>query len=373
MSTSVKYSHLFGGVYSNRRVLVTGHTGFKGSWLTALLSAMGANILGFSLPPNTKPNHFELIKCDLNLKSVIGDVKDVEKFINVCKNFQPEIVFHLAAQPLVLLSYEIPLETLNTNILGTANILEACRQTTSVRAIVNVTSDKCYKNREWIWGYRENDPMGGYDPYSASKGCSELITSAYRNSYFNPDFFGKRHQTLISSARAGNVIGGGDWCRDRIVPDMMKAASSKKSFRIRNPFATRPWQHVLDPLSGYLLLGQRLFEGITSASGAWNFGPHNEENIPVKDVVKSMQKSWSHIKFTIKESNEIMHEAKILKLDCSKSNTLLKWKPVWNTNDTFEKTVEWYKKFYTEKITITHNQVDEYIYDANSKKLCWTK
>jgi len=357
----------FQGIYTGKRVLITGHTGFKGSWLAFWLTKMGADILGYALEPATDPNHFSML--NLPVDSVIGDIRDIEHLANVFKRFQPEIVFHLAAQPLVRLSYEEPLETLHTNILGTANVLEVCRRTSSVRAIINITSDKCYKNREWVWGYRENDPMGGYDPYSASKGCAELITSAYRNSFFNLDNYGKKHQILLSSVRAGNVIGGGDWSKDRIVTDMMESVASGKTFFIRNPHATRPWQHVLEPLSGYLLLGQKLLEGKKEFAEAWNFGPNDDGAIPVVQMVQEMQKIWNKIDYQIEQNKNNHHEAGLLKLDCSKARIRLNWKGIWDSRTTFAKTAEWYQKFYEEGSVITESQLESYIQDGSSKRI----
>lgn len=271
--------NLFCGVYKKRKVLITGHTGFKGSWLTFWLSQMGADVLGYALEPDTNPNHFSML--DLPIASVIGDIRDIEHLTRVFDRFQPEIIFHLAAQSLVRRSYDDPAETFKTNVIGTVNIFEACRRTSSVRAVINVTSDKCYENREWLWGYRENDPMGGYDPYSASKGCAELVTSAYRNSFFNLAEYDRKHYTLLASVRAGNVIGGGDWAKDRIMTDIMEAVSQGEKLYIRNPRATRPWQHVLEPLSGYLLLGQKLLEGEKEFAEAWNFGPNDDGAISI--------------------------------------------------------------------------------------------
>jgi CDP-glucose 4,6-dehydratase len=371
MAMSLKYSDLFGGIYRNTRVLVTGHTGFKGTWLCAWLTAMGANVLGFSLNPNTDPNHFELIAPSLTLRSVIGDIRDISALRDAWNDFEPEIVFHLAAQPLVRLSYEQPIDTLSTNVIGTANVFEVCRYTPSVRAIVNITSDKCYENREWVWGYRENDPMGGYDPYSASKGCSELVTSAYRSSFFHPDSYGKLHQVLLASARAGNVIGGGDWCRDRIVTDMVEAASRGEALLVRNPAATRPWQHVLEPLSGYLLLGQQLLEGRSFFADGWNFGPNDDGCVTVFDVVQMMHAHWDRIHFSVQQTGDHPHEASLLKLDCSKSRKFLNWKGVWDTRTTFQKTVEWYRAYYEKKLVLTSFQMEEYVEAAAKDGLCW--
>jgi len=349
--------NLFDGVYKGKRVLITGHTGFKGSWLALWLEQMGADVIGYSLEAPTRPNHFELL--DINMVSIIGDIRDSKKLESIFQEYRPEIVFHLAAQPLVRLSYKEPVETFETNVMGTINVYEACRNAKSVRAIVNVTSDKCYENKEWIWGYKETDPMGGYDPYSASKGASELVTSSYRNSFFNNEKYGKDHNVLLASCRAGNVIGGGDWAEDRLIPDMMKAVSLGNKVHIRNPNATRPWQHVLEPLGGYLMIGQKLLEGKVAFADGWNFGPSDENSITVYDVVKNVQKSWNLIDYVIDDGNHV-HEANLLKLDCSKAHFRLQWYPVWNTEKTFEKTVEWYKNFYSSGKVISLEQLHEY-------------
>jgi len=351
--------NLFNGIYRNKTVLVTGHTGFKGSWLSFWLKELGAKVIGYALEPPTQPNHFDLLKLDMI--SVIGDIRDREKLYNTCKKYKPEIVFHLAAQPIVRDSYADPVYTLETNIMGTVNVFEACRKTDSVGAIINVTSDKCYENKEWIWGYRENEPMGGYDPYSVSKGCSELISSAYRNSFFNLNDYGKSHNILLSSARAGNVIGGGDWAKDRLVPDIMKATSNNETVIIRNPNATRPWQHVLEPLSGYLLLGQKLLEGRKEFAEAWNFGPVSNESVSVFEVVNLIKKYWNKVDFKILEKTTELHEANLLKLDCSKAYNKLKWKPSWNWEKAVEKTISWYKEFYENNTVISENNMNEYI------------
>jgi CDP-glucose 4,6-dehydratase len=350
---------LFNGIYKNKRVLITGHTGFKGSWLTLWLTKMGADVIGYSLPPPTKPSHFELLNLDID--SHIADIRDKEKLIDVFKKTRPEIVFHLAAQPLVRLSYKEPIETLETNIMGTANLFEACKLTDSVRAVLNITSDKCYENKEWIWGYRENDPMGGYDPYSVSKGCSELITSSYRNSFFNINEYGKSHNVLLASCRAGNVIGGGDWADDRLLPDIIKATSKSKTVEIRSPYSTRPWQHVLEPLSGYLLLGQKLLEGKKEFASAWNFGPKDDEFLTVKQVAKICQNNWNTISIKLLNLEEEFHEANLLKLDCSKAFLLMNWKPLWNSEIAIKKTIEWYKEFYEHNEIVSLNHLNLYI------------
>ena len=279
---------MFRGVYKGKKVLVTGHTGFKGSWLSLWLIKLGAKVIGYALEPPTNSNHFELL--NLDMVSIIGDIRDRDRLNAIFKKYKPEVVFHLAAQPLVRYSYINPVETFETNVMGTINVFEACRITESVKAIVNITSDKCYENKEWIWGYRESDPLGGYDPYSASKGCAELVTSSYRKSFFNPEDYSKKHNTLLASARSGNVIGGGDWGKDRLIPDIVRAISKNEKLYIRNPKATRPWQHVLEPLSGYLFLGQMLLEGKTEFADAWNFGPNEGCHTDVETVVKKIKR-----------------------------------------------------------------------------------
>ena len=360
---------LFCGVYKKRKVLVTGHTGFKGSWLAFWLSQMGADVLGYALEPDTNPNHFSML--DLPIESVIGDIRDIDNLTRVFDRFQPEIIFHLAAQSLVRRSYDDPAETFKTNVMGTVNIFEACRRISSVRAVINVTSDKCYENREWLWGYRENDPMGGYDPYSASKGCAELVTSAYRNSFFNLAEYGRKHNALLASARAGNVMGGGDWAKNRIIADMMKAVSHEKKLNIRNPLAIRPWQHVLEPLSGYLLLGQKLLEVKTEFAEAWNFGPNDDGAIPVLQMVEQMQKIWNKIDYQIGQDKNTPHEAGLLKLDCSKARMKLNWKGAWDSRTTFSKTVKWYQSYYENQQVITEEQLNEYVVDAGKLGLVW--
>ena len=362
---------LFGDIYDGKRVLVTGHTGFKGSWLCAWLTAMGAEVLGFSKEPETRPSHFELIGSELGVQSVIGDMLDLSALGDAWQSFQPEIVFHLAAQPLVRLSYEQPVETLHANILGTAHVLEMCRQKPSARAVVIITSDKCYENHEWVWGYRENDAMGGYDPYSASKGCAELVTSSYRTSFFHPLAFRKTHQTLVASARAGNVIGGGDWGRDRIVTDMMMAANQGQKLQIRNPSAIRPWQHVLEPLSGYLLLGQTLLEGQVEFAEGWNFGPDDRDAISVLDVVRHMQRLWDRIQYEVSSEPPCLHEAGVLRLDCSKAKQRLHWRGVWSSGQTFAKTVQWYRAYYEHRQVLTRVQLRTYLEDALADGMSW--
>lgn len=361
-------TNLFGGIYNNKTVFVTGHTGFKGSWLTYWLKSMGAKVVGYSLQAPTEPSHIELL--NLDIVSIIGDIRDLDKLNLALATHKPDIVFHLAAQPLVRLSYDNPIETYETNVMGTLKVFEACR-THKVKAIVNITSDKAYENREWVWGYRENDPMGGYDPYSSSKGCADLLANSYRNSYFNPKEYKKSHNTLLASCRAGNVIGGGDWAQDRLMTDIMLSVSKGKKVSIRNPNATRPWQHVLEPLSGYLAIGQKLLEEKVQFGEAWNFGPSDEGSITVEEVVNNVKQHWDKIDYEITRDPHQLHEANLLKLDCSKAHIHLKWKDVWDSATTFEKTVKWYKAFYENGSTLTEEDLKAYIADAKNKKLVW--
>jgi CDP-glucose 4,6-dehydratase len=361
---------MFNTIYHCKRVLITGHTGFKGSWLALWLLQMGAKITGYSLQPPTNPNHFELLK--LNINSVVGDIRDADKLKQVFKEQQPEIVFHLAAQAIVRLSYQNPVETLTSNILGTVNVLEAARSIGSVRAIINVTSDKCYENHEWLWGYRENDALGGYDPYSASKGCAEIVTGCWRNSFFNLKNYGKTHSTLVASARAGNVIGGGDWASDRLLPDIMRAVNQNEKVRIRNPQATRPWQHVLEPLSGYLRLGQKLMEGRKEFAEAWNLGPSEEENVAVGELVQQVKKIWPKVDYETDLITDQLHEAGTLRLDCSKARSGLQWHPVWDSKNAIKKTTEWYQTYYENGNILSAEHLGCYIDDAKNKKMTWT-
>lgn len=354
---------MFNSVYQGRKVLVTGHTGFKGSWLVTWLQKLGAEVCGYSLPAPTNPAHWDLLKLDM--RSEIADIRDAEKLRAVFTSFQPEIVFHLAAQPLVRRSYGNPDETFETNVVGTVRVLDAVRACDSVRAVVNVTSDKCYENREWVWGYRENDPMGGYDPYSASKGCAELVAGAYRQSYFNPETYGTKHQVLLASCRAGNVVGGGDWAEDRLIPDIMRAVSRGEIVTIRNPHATRPWQHVLEPLSGYLLVGQKLLEGDASVSGSWNFGPDDEGSISVEEVVCRIQEFWPEVDCRFGREGG-PHEAGLLKLDISKARQVLNWRPIWSAKKCFEHTTNWYRAFYETAKINTKEDLNRYILDLNN-------
>ena len=360
---------MFGNLYKNTKVLITGHTGFKGSWLVLWLLNLGASIVGYSLNTPTDPNHHDIL--DMDVETVVGNISDLEKLKKTVNTFKPDIVFHMAAQSIVRQSYRNPIETFESNVIGTVNLFEACRHKDSVKAIVNITSDKCYDNQGWIWGYREIDPIGGYDPYSASKGCAELITASYRKSFFSVDEYHKSHQTLIASVRAGNVVGGGDWGEDRLVPDIMRAASQNRKTVIRNPYATRPWQHVLEPLSGYLLLGQRLLEEKKECSGAWNFGPDAKDHRNVLSVVKEMQYHWNRIDYQLAADETNPIEANLLKLDCSKAHSNLNWRPVWNSSGAFGKAVKWYREFYELDRVISKDQLFEYTKEARQKKLPW--
>lgn len=362
---------MFNSVYAGKKVLVTGHTGFKGSWLCAWLKMLGAELCGIALEPETDPAHWDLL--NLGIDSFFCDIRDREKLKTIFDQFQPEIVFHLAAQPIVLRSYEIPAETFEVNVMGTVNILECCRNCKSVRAIVAVTSDKCYENREQYTGYVESDPMGGYDPYSASKGCSELVINSYRSSFFNPAEYGKKHNILLASARAGNVIGGGDWAENRLIPDIVKAAAENRKVQIRNPRSTRPWQHVLEPLSGYLLLGGELFKGNTGCAEPWNFGPDEKGVINVGDAAKMMKECWQDIELEYGILSSQPHEAGLLHLNCEKAARELDWHGVLNTKEMFEFTAGWYREFYLNKKVATFEQLDRYLKLAERRNLKWIK
>lgn len=362
-------TELFNTVYKDKTVLVTGHTGFKGSWLCYWLQALGAKVIGYSLPAPTKPSHFDLLK--MQMDSVIGDIRDFDRLNETIQKYSPDIVFHLAAQPLVRYSYSNPIETYETNVIGTLKVFEACR-INNIQAIVNVTSDKCYENREWVWGYRENDPMGGYDPYSSSKGCAEILTGSYRSSYFNRNKFGETHHTLLASCRAGNVIGGGDWAQDRLVSDVVISASQGQEVVLRNPAATRPWQHVLEPLSGYLQVGQKLMEEEPEFASGWNFGPGDQENICVEEAVKSFAQHWDKVQYRIESNAEKLHEANLLKLDCSKAHIRLKWQSVWQGHTAFEKTMKWYRAYYENHRISTQDDLHSYVKDAKAKQISWT-
>ena len=331
---------MFDNIYRNKKVLITGHTGFKGTWMTFLLKEMGAKICGFSLPPETTPNHFDMLDLQDNIKHVLGDIRDEDAIHQTIQDFQPEFVFHLAAQALVKKSYINPVSTFDTNIMGSVNLLEAVRKCDSVRSLVYITSDKCYENVEWIWGYRENDALGGHDPYSASKGAAEIVFAAYERSYFS-----LRDDLGSATTRAGNVIGGGDWAVDRIIPDCIRAIQNKVPIILRNPNATRPWQHVLEPINGYLTLGAKLYNDPEIFTGAWNFGPSTSQIRTVEEVASSIVKSIGKGTIEIGHSNQKHHEANLLQLNCDKAHQLLDWSPMWSVEKTLNMTAEWYKVF----------------------------
>lgn len=343
--------------WTGKKVLVTGHTGFKGSWLSLMLQNRGAFLIGYSLMPDKKNNLFDLALVADGMKSVIGDIRDSEKLNKTMSDFAPEIVIHMAAQPLVRFSYENPLETYSTNVMGTINTLEAIRKTNSVRVFLNVTTDKCYENKEDVLNYSEEDPIGGNDPYSNSKACSELVTKAYRSSFFN-----KPGSVKIASARAGNVIGGGDWAKDRLIPDIIKSINKKKPVIVRNPNAVRPWQHVLEPLSGYLLLLERLYLIGDKYAEGWNFGPKEEDDQKVKRIVEYFIKRWGYKENYIEDNSDQPKEAQILRLDITKANNKLGWEPKWNLYKALDTTIEWYKSFMNnENIrNLTFKQINEY-------------
>lgn len=326
----------------NKRVLITGHTGFKGSWLSLWLQSMGAKVVGYALNPPTTPCLFDVAKVEEGMVSVIGDIRDLGYLCSVFSEHKPEIVIHMAAQPLVRYSYLDPVETYSTNVMGSVNVLEAVRRVVGVKAVVNVTSDKCYENREWAWGYRENEAMGGYDPYSNSKGCAELVTAAYRNSFFNPSLH-HEHGVALASARAGNVIGGGDWAGDRLIPDMIRAILNSEPVKIRSPNSIRPWQHVLEPLSGYLLLAQKLYEEGSVYAESWNFGPNDDDAKPVSWILDKFTHAWGDSARWSLDGDEHPHEAHYLKLDCSKAKTLLKWHPRWSLANAIDLISAWHK------------------------------
>ena len=317
---------MFNNSYHNKTVLVTGHTGFKGSWLSIWLSELGAHVVGFSLEPPSDPNNFVAARLKNKIGHLHGDIREIDQLSAAFREYQPEFVFHLAAQPLVRRSYADPVETYSTNVMGTLQVLEAVRRHGGVRAVVVVTSDKCYENREWSWGYREIDRLGGFDPYSNSKGCAELMTAAYRNSFF-PVSRHAEHGVALATARAGNVIGGGDWAEDRLIPDSVRAIEAGRPIRIRNPDAVRPWQHVLDPLAGYLSLAERLYENGAGFAEAWNFGPSDEDARPVRWVVERFLDTWGQGNRWEIDGAPQPHEATYLKLDCSKARARLNWRP----------------------------------------------
>lgn len=324
--------------WKGKKIFLTGHTGFKGSWLAIWLQSMGAIVKGYALTPPTKPSLFFEANVAENMESVIGDIRDLESLKKSMFTFNPDVLIHMAAQPLVRFSYLDPIETYSTNVMGTVNVLESARFCKNLKAIVSVTTDKCYENKEWNWGYRENEPLGGFDPYSSSKGCAELVTSSYRRSFFNSN-----KTAFVASARAGNVIGGGDWAEDRLVPDILRAFEKQKPVIIRNPLSTRPWQHVLEPLSGYLVLAENLYNNGEQFAEAWNFGPKDDDVKPVNWILDKMVSNWGNGVSWQLDKNNNPHEAGFLKLDCSKAATKLDWYPKWNLEKTLNLIVDWHQ------------------------------
>lgn len=351
-------TYSFIDIYRNKRVLVTGDTGFKGSWLSLWLHNIGADVLGYALPPKRDEDHFNVIGLDKIIQHIDGDIRDFAFLKKVFDNFQPEFLFHLAAQPLVKSSYEDPKLTFDTNVGGSVNILEAVRSTLSLRSVIYVTSDKCYRNKEWIWGYRENDELGGYDPYSASKAVAEIVLSAYQDSFFR-----NNKRLGVASVRAGNVIGGGDWSVDRIVPDCIRNLKEKKPVLIRNPKAIRPWQHVLEPLYGYLVLASKIFDEPAKYSGAYNFGPRSQSIKTVGELVKKVIICWGRGEIKCKRNSDNFYESSMLHLNCDKAHQILGWCQQWDFDKTVTKTVEWYKQVLAGKsaISITKQQINDYM------------
>jgi CDP-glucose 4,6-dehydratase len=343
--------------WRDKRVLITGHTGFKGAWMSLWLHSMGAEVQGFALVPPTSPNLFEEAKVGDLIQSSLGDIRDFASISKVIKDFKPEVIFHMAAQPLVRYSYDEPLLTFATNVMGTAHLLESIRTIDTVLAVVNVTTDKCYENREWVWGYREDEAMGGYEPYSSSKACSELVTAAYRQSFLD------KAEIAVATARAGNVIGGGDWAKDRLVPDILRAFENKQPVSIRNPNSIRPWQHVLEPLSGYLLLAEKLCTEPKTFSQAWNFGPQDDDAKPVGWIVEAMAKKWGKGASWLFDEVHHPHEAQYLKLDISKARQTMGWSPRWRLDQAIDHTVEWHSGWLqgNDVRTLCHQQINHYL------------
>lgn len=348
--------------WEGKSVFLTGHTGFKGGWLSIWLNALGARVTGYALAPPAESNLFELAGIDRLVSSVIGDIRDGERLQRSLTSAQPDVVIHMAAQPLVRESYLQPVETYATNVMGTVNLLEAVRHCSRVRVVVNVTTDKCYNNQDSAQAFREDEPLGGYDPYSSSKACSELVTAAWRSSYFSPMKY-KQHGIAIATARAGNVIGGGDWAKDRLIPDCIRALQHGEAIRIRNPHAIRPWQHVLEPLSGYLLLAQRLFENGCDYVGSWNMGPNDEDARPVEWIVKRLCDKWGQNARYVIDPGSHPHEASYLRLDITKAKTQLDWQPRWNLEKALDATLDWVRAFQSnrELVEVCRSQIEEFV------------
>jgi len=352
---------LFNNIYKGKKVLVTGHTGFKGSWMTIWLKELGAEVIGYALDPYTENDNFVLADLKDKIVDIRGDIRDKEKLEEVFNEYKPEIVFHLAAQPLVRLSYDIPVETYEVNVMGTINVMECIRKTSETKVGIMITTDKCYDNKEQIWGYRENEPMGGYDPYSSSKGAAEIAINSWRSSYFNPKEY-EKHGKAIASVRAGNVIGGGDWAKDRIIPDCIKALEENKTIEIRSPHSIRPWEHVLEPLSGYLLLGKKMLEEPTKYCEGWNFGPHLDSIITVWEMAEKVVEYYGSGSLKDVSNSNDLHEAKLLALDVSKARFKLGWKPTLDIDDTLKMTVEWYRRYNAEDVySLCKSQIIEFI------------
>lgn len=346
---------MFDDCYAGKRVFLTGHDSFKGSWMSLWLKTIGAHVTGFSLGPPTQPNHHDLL--GLDIPATRADLRDREAVREAMLAARPEIVFHMAAQSSVLESYRSPLETFAVNAIGTAHVLEAARESPDLRAVVIVTTDKCYENNEWVWGYRETDALGGHDPYSTSKAMAELVAASYRRSYFAPADHGSSHNVLVASVRGGNIVGGGDWKEDRIVPDVVRAVTAGRKLLIRNPGSTRPWQHVLEPVCGYLMLGRRLLEGDRRCAGAWNFGPPEDGSRTVLAMVEELRKHWPEIDYDVAGAVRAPHEATLLKLDCSKARALLGWRPIWGFPELARHTAEWYRRHAADGLVDSSRQL----------------